>query len=94
MPNETAVSNKPKPKLLDEVRQVMRRHHYSIHTERAYCDWFRRYVAFHRMTSHADLSGGASKIEAFLTDLAINGNVAPSTQNQAMPPSCFCKSAC
>ena len=62
----------------------MRRRHYSIHTERSYCDWIRRYVAFHNMTRREDLSGGAAKIEAFLTDLAINGNVAPSTQNQAM----------
>ncbi len=84
MPKKTVMSNKPKPKLLDEVRQVMRRRHYSIHTERTYCDWIRRYVAFHRMTGREDLSGGAAKIEAFLTDLAINGNVTPSTQNQAM----------
>ena len=31
-------------KLLDEMRDVMRRRHYSIHTERAYRDWGKRYV--------------------------------------------------
>jgi hypothetical protein len=71
-------------KLLDEVRDVMRFRHYSIHTERAYCEWIKRYVRFHRMTSREDLSGGEQKIEAFLTDLAVNGMVAPATQNQAM----------
>ena len=72
------------PKLLDRVRQVMRLHHYSLHTERTYVDWIKRYVRFHRMQRREDLGGGEAKIEAFLTDLAVNGRVAPATQNQAM----------
>jgi len=71
-------------KLLDEVRNFMRLHHYSIHTERTYCDWIKKYVQFHQMKSREDLSSGEKKIEAFLTDLAIRGNVSASTQNQAM----------
>ncbi len=43
------------PKLLDEVRTVLRLHHYSIHTERTYVDWIIRFVRFHRMRSRADL---------------------------------------
>ena len=70
--------------LLDQVRRVMRLHRYSIHTERTYLDWIRRFVLFHRMKSREDLQGGEAKIEAFLTDLAVNRNVAPATQNQAM----------
>jgi integron integrase len=62
----------------------MRLHHYSIHTERSYTDWIKRYIHFHRMRSREDLANGESKIETFLTDLAVNGKVAPSTQNQAM----------
>ena len=38
-----------KHKLLDEVAEVMRLRHYSIHTERSYCDWIKRYVRFHGM---------------------------------------------
>ncbi len=72
------------PRLLDEVHDVMRLHHYSIHTERAYCEWIRRYVLFHRMTSREDLRGGEARIESFPTHLAVEGRVAPSTQNQAM----------
>ena len=72
------------PRLLDQVRQVMRLHHYSVHTERAYLDWTKRYVRFHQMQRREDLAGGEAKIEAFLTDLAVNGQVAPATQNQAM----------
>jgi integron integrase len=72
------------PRLLEQVRQVMRLHHYSLHTERAYLEWIRRYVRFHRMQRREDLAGGQAKIEAFLTDLAVNGRVAPATQNQAL----------
>ena len=72
------------PKLLDQVRQAMRLHHYSLHTERAYLDWIKRYVRFHQMQRREDLAGGEAKIEAFLTDLAVNGHVASATQNQAM----------
>jgi integron integrase len=71
-------------KLLDEVRDVLRVGHYSLHTERAYVDWIRRYVKHHGMRSRADLEGGSAKIEAFLTHLAVEGKIAASTQNQAM----------
>jgi len=36
-------------KLLPEIRDIMRRLHYSIHTERIYCDWITRYIRFHHM---------------------------------------------
>lgn len=71
-------------RLMDQVRSVMRLHHYSIHTERSYCGWIVRYVAFHRMQSRDDLVGGEAKIEAFLTHLAGKLDVAPSTQDQAL----------
>ncbi len=72
------------PKLLDEVRKVLRLHHYSMHTERSYVDWIVRFVRFYGMRSREDLFPAEPKIEAFLTDLAVHGNVAPATQNQAM----------
>ena len=71
------------PKLLEQVRSVLRLKHYSIHTERSYVDWIRRYVHFHHMGSREDLADGERKMEAFLTDLAVRGKVAASTQNQA-----------
>jgi integrase len=71
-----------KPRLLDQVRERCRVKHYSIRTEQRYCDWIRRYILFHgkRHPSHM----GKSEIEAFLTHLAVQRNVAPSTQNQAL----------
>lgn len=71
-------------KLIEEMRDVLRRRRYSIRTERAYCDWVRRFVCFHNMTSRADLGKAEEKIEGFLTHLARDRKVAPSTQNQAM----------
>jgi integron integrase len=78
------VSIKINKKLLDEVKDVMRLKHYSIHTERSYCDWIKRFVMYHKMSSRQDLKGGEQKIESFLTYLAVETNIAPATQNQAM----------
>jgi len=80
--DELVVPN-PKLKLMDQVREVMRLKHYSIRTERCYGDWIRRYVHYHRMRSREELFPGAAKVEEFLSDLAVNGQVAASTQNQA-----------
>src|SRR2546426_12684650 len=71
------------PRLLDQVRSFMRLHHSSIHTERSYLDWIKRYVHFHQMESRVELADAEAKIEAFLTNLAVNGKVSPSSQNQA-----------
>ena len=78
------MSSKKQKELLDEVHQFMRLKHYSIHTERTYCEWIKRFVLFHEMTGREDLRDGEEKIEAFLTHLAVSANVAPATQNQAM----------
>ena len=78
------MSIKKEKRLLEEVRDFMRLKHYSIHTERSYCDWIKRYVSFHQMTSRDDMHSGEKKIEQFLTDLAVNHHIAPATQNQAM----------
>jgi integron integrase len=53
-------------------------------TKRSYVDWIVRFIRFHRMRSREDLLPGEPKIEAFLTHLAMEGNVATATQNQAM----------
>ncbi len=76
----------PKGKLLEQVREVMRLRHYSIRTEQSYCDWIRRYVKFHGLKSREELFPAEGRVEAFLTDLAVNGRVAASTQNQAFTP--------
>jgi len=70
------------PKLLDQVRARIRVKHYSIRTEDQYVQWIKRYIYFHGKRHPRDL--GAAAVEAFLSDLAVNGRVAASTQNQAL----------
>ena len=79
---ESVIPN-PKLKLLDQMREVMRLKHYSIRTERTYCDWVRRYIHFHQMQGREEMLPAEPKMERFLSDLAVKGNVAVSTQNQA-----------
>ena len=64
------------------MRDVLRLKHYSIRTEDSYVDWIRRFILFHKKRHPKDM--GRVEVEAFLTHLAVEGNVAASTQNQAL----------
>ena len=70
------------PRLLDRMRRALRAGHYSPRTEECYVEWTVRYIRFHGKR-HPNTMAGA-EIELFLTDLAVNGHVAASTQNQAI----------
>lgn len=74
-------ASKPK-KLLDQMRDVMRLKHYSIRTERSYCDWVERFIRYHRLRHPAEMR--EDEVTEFLTHLARDGQVAASTQNQAL----------
>ena len=71
-----------KPKLLDELRSVMRLKHYSLHTEKSYVHWIRRYIYFHKKRHPGEM--GAGEVESFLSFLATDQQVSASTQNQAL----------
>ena len=66
-----------KTKILDQIRQVLRFHYYSIHTGRTYVNWIKRYIAFHRMKSRDDLAEGEGKIGASLTRPLMNDWLLP-----------------
>lgn len=70
------------PMLLEVVRERIQAKHYSRRTEEAYTNWIKKFVAFHHKQHPRDM--GASEVEAFLTDLAVNGKVSASTQTQAL----------
>jgi site-specific recombinase XerD len=73
----------PKPKkLLERVREIIRRKHYSPKTEQAYLNWIKQYILFHDKKHPQDMP--ATEVEAFLTYLAVERKVAASTQNQAL----------
>jgi len=77
----TESSPRPK-KLLERAREILRVQHYSIRTEDAYLGWMKRYILFHGKCHPEEM--GMAEIEAFLTHLAVDGDVAASTQNQAL----------
>ncbi|HLW64376.1 MAG TPA: integron integrase [Gemmataceae bacterium] len=70
------------PRLLDQVRQVMRLRHYSPRTEYCYVQWITRFIRFHGVRHPRDLR--ALEVQQFLTHLAVAGRVSASTQNQAL----------
>jgi DNA-binding CsgD family transcriptional regulator len=69
-------------KLPDQVRTTCRRLHYSLHTKRAYVRWVVRFVRIHGTVHPRSLD--ARDVKAFLNDLAVERQVAGSTQNQAL----------
>ena len=70
--------------LLTEMSELMRRLHYSIHTEKIYCEWTKRFIKFHGIKERKTLLlESENKVETYLTHLAVQANVAESTQNQA-----------
>ena len=71
-----------KPRLLDQVRNAIRRKHYSIRTEQSYIDWIKRYIFFHNKRHPKEM--GERELSDFLTYLAVKRKVASSTQNQAL----------
>jgi integron integrase len=78
----TSSSDGSGPRLLDQVRELIRVRHYSIRTEQAYVQWIRRYILFHGKRHPKEL--GADELQAYLSYLAIKRNVAAATQNQAL----------
>ncbi len=69
------------PKLLDQVRREIRLRHYAIRTEDVYVDWVRRFVLFNNKRHPRGM--GPAEVAAFLSYLATDRQVAPSTQGQA-----------
>ncbi len=68
-------------KLLDQVREVIRKRHYSIRTEQSYVDWIRRFILFHGKRHPKDM--GEKEISQYISHVAVDQKVASSTQNQA-----------
>lgn len=71
-----------KSKFLGMIQDRIRVKHYSIRTEEAYVGWAKKYILFHNKRHPSEM--GKVEIEQFLTYLAVEQNVAASTQNQAL----------
>jgi len=71
----------PETALLDRLREEVRKRHYSDRTEDAYADWVVRFLRFSGSRDPGEM--GKEEIERFLSHLAVDRDVAASTQNQA-----------
>ena len=69
------------PRLLDQVRELLRARHYSVRTERAYVGWIRRFIRFHGNRHPEEMA--EPEIGAYLSRMA-EAKVSASTQNQAL----------
>ncbi|MGH8693663.1 MAG: integron integrase [Burkholderiales bacterium] len=67
---------------MQQVRHRLRAKHYSLRTEETYVHWIKRYILFHGKKHPTEM--GVSEVEAFLSHLAVELNVAASTQNLAL----------
>jgi integrase len=81
IPSPPAAEPQPR-RLLDQVRDKLRKLHYSPRTEEAYIGWIKRFIWFHNKRHPRDM--GAQEVEAFLSNLAVQRGVSASTQNQAL----------
>jgi len=77
-----ALAEKSEPRLLEQVRDRLRLKHYSLRTEKTYLYWIRRFI-FSTGKRHPRTMGGV-EVEGFLTRLATDDGIAPSTQAQAL----------
>ena len=57
-------SRNTKPKLLERVRETIRRKHYSLRTETTYVDWIKKYILFHHKRHPGEM--GSAEMEQFL----------------------------
>jgi integron integrase len=80
--SELAAIPADRPRLLDQIRERIRYKHFSLRTERAYVGWARRYIHFHGKRHPRELGG--AEVEAFLSHLVNERNVAASTHQQAL----------
>jgi integron integrase len=82
MPDEVDLEWQERELLLERVAHAVRTRHFSRRTERAYVGWVSRYLSFHWGRPLAEL--GEPDVAAFLSSLAVEGDVSASTQNQAL----------
>ena len=75
------MKNSPE-EIITRLRRVLRTRHYTIRTENTYTNWVRRYLRFHNEANPREL--GREALSQFLSHLAVKGNVAAATQNQAL----------
>jgi integron integrase len=82
MESQSKFQPDPKLRLMDQVKEVLRYHHYAYRTEQSYCQWILRYIRFYNKIHPKNLN--SNDIERFLSHLALKREVSVSTQRQAL----------
>ncbi|TVS05057.1 MAG: integron integrase [Cyanobium sp. PLM2.Bin73] len=73
----------PRPAgLIQRYREELQVRHYARRTVNTYEQWLRRFLRFHKMRHPREM--GSAEVNAFLSHLAVELHVSPSTQNQAL----------
>ena len=73
----------PKPEgLIQRYREELQTRHYARRTVKTYELWLRRFLRFHNLRHPREM--GSAEVNSFLTHLAVELQVSPSTQNQAL----------
>ncbi|MEY4806742.1 MAG: hypothetical protein RLZZ206_1131 [Cyanobacteriota bacterium] len=80
-PGPPPVGARP-PGLIQRYREELQARHYARRTVKTYEQWLRRFLRFHQLRHPREM--GSAEVNAFLTNLAVEGQVSASTQNQAL----------
>lgn len=76
--------NPREPDTVQQLRRKLRLVGHAYNTELAYVKWVKRFLKSRGVVSLEECQRVSRKdVEAFLTDLVVDGNVGPSTQDQA-----------
>jgi len=73
---------RPRSPFLAQVRDALRARNCSLRTEQAYLLWVRRFIRFHRLRHPREMA--EPEVAEFLSYLAVDRQVAPNTQAQAL----------
>jgi integron integrase len=77
------MASPPRPAgLIQRYREELQARHYARRTVATYEQWLRRFLHFHHLRHPREM--GSAEVNAFLTHLAVEGQVSASTQNQAL----------
>jgi integron integrase len=81
---EMKVASRPMntAEFLEDLRGAIRVRHYSLRTETSYMKWVQKFLLYYRKNNPRDMA--EKEINAFLSQLAVNEDIAASTQNQAL----------
>ena len=80
------------PRLVEEVRRLIRERHLSYSTEKTYVHWIRSYIRFHRPQHPRELGG--AEVDQYLSWLAVERRVSPGTQSIALNALVFLYQRC